>query len=208
MVVDGRIGFTGGMNIREDFVLDEKPKHPAMDLHFRIEGPVVQHLHETFAEDWEFTTGESLDGARWLKQLSPIGGTIARGIVDGPDADLDVLNFTLMGAISSATRSVKIITPYFLPDQALVYALNTAALGGLDVDIVVPEKGNLKLVNWAMGGADRSGSRTWVPHLAFTEETLRSHQAHGSGRLLGLARVDQLGPEKLALELRVQRRML
>jgi len=166
MVVDGRIGFTGGMNIREDFVLDEKPKHPGMDLHFRIEGPVVQHLRETFAEDWEFTTGESLDGARWLRKLSPVGRTIARGIVDGPDADLDVLNFTLMGAISCATRSVKIITPYFLPDQALVYALNTAALGGLDVDIVLPEKGNLKLVNWAMGGQIdqvlEHGCRIWL----------------------------------------------
>ena len=166
MVVDGRIGFTGGMNIREDFVLDSKPKHPGMDLHFRVEGPVVQHLHETFAEDWEFTTGESLDSTHWFPKLSPIGRTIARGIVDGPDADLNVLNFTLMGAIACATRSIKIVTPYFLPDQALIYALNTASLGGLDVDIVLPEKGNLKLVNWAMGGQIdqvlEHGCRIWL----------------------------------------------
>ena len=59
-------------------------------------------------------------------------------IVDGPDADLNALNFTLMGAIACATRSIKIVTPYFLPDQALLFALNTASLGGVDVDIVLP----------------------------------------------------------------------
>ena len=166
MVVDGRIGFTGGMNIRQDFVLSNGPKHPGMDLHFRVEGPVVAHLRDAFAEDWEFTTGESLDGAKWNPDLEPAGNTIARGILDGPDADLDVLNFTLMGAIACAERSIRIITPYFLPDQPLVYALNTAALSGLDVDVVIPEKGNLNLVTWAMWGQIAQllghGVRVWL----------------------------------------------
>ncbi|MGH9389622.1 MAG: phospholipase D-like domain-containing protein, partial [Vicinamibacteria bacterium] len=91
MVVDGRIGFTGGMNIREGFVLAENPKHPGFDLHFRVEGPVVRDLQEIFAEDWEFTTSESLWGQAWFPPLSPVGNSIARGIADGPDDDLDVL---------------------------------------------------------------------------------------------------------------------
>jgi len=166
MVVDGRIGFTGGMNIREDFVLAGGPKHPGMDLHFRVEGPVVTHLQDTFAEDWEFTTGEPLQGDTWFPPLIACGDTVARGIVDGPDADIDVLNFALMGAIACATRSIRIVTPYFLPDAPLVYALNTASLSGLDVDIVIPEKGNLNLVTWAMWGQIRQilghGCRVWL----------------------------------------------
>jgi cardiolipin synthase len=166
MVVDGRIGFTGGMNIREGFVLDESPSHPGMDLHFRIEGPVVRHLQEVFAEDWEFTTGEALWGDAWFPKLEPRGGAVARGIADGPDDDLDILQFTLLGATSAATRCIRIMTPYFLPDLSLVQALNRAALSGLDVDIVVPEKGNLRLVTWAMWGQIAQvlghGCRVWL----------------------------------------------
>lgn len=166
MVVDGRIGFTGGMNIRDDFLLESRPEYPGMDLHFRVQGPVVAHLRGTFAEDWEFTTGESLNGERWYPTLDSVGNTIARGIIDGPDDDIDVLNFTLLGAIACATQSIRVLTPYFLPDTPLIYALNTAALSGLDVDIVVPEKGNLRLVNWAMWGQIaqilRHGCRVWL----------------------------------------------
>ena len=166
MVVDGRIGFTGGMNIRQDFVLANGPKHPGMDLHFRVEGPVVAHLRDAFGEDWEFTTGERLHGDLWEPELEPTGKAIARGILDGPDDDLDVLNFTLLGAIACATRSIRIITPYFLPDAPLAYALNTAALSGLNVDIVIPEEGNLKLVTWAMWGQINQvlgkGCRVWL----------------------------------------------
>jgi cardiolipin synthase len=166
MVVDGRIGFTGGMNIRDEFVLAENPKHPGFDLHFRVEGPVVRDLQEIFAEDWEFTTSESLWGQDWFPRLAPVGSSIARGIADGPDDDLDVLTFTLLGALASARRSLRIVTPYFLPDLPLVYALNAAALSGLEVDIVIPEKGNLRLVTWAMWGQIaqvlRQGCRVWL----------------------------------------------
>ena len=166
MVVDGKVGFTGGMNIREDFVLGGSPRHPGVDLHFKVEGPVVAHLSETFAEDWEFATDEPLTGDAWFPKLEPVGEVVARGILDGPDADRDALNYTLLGAIACATRSIGIITPYFLPDQPLVYALNTAALSGLDVDIVLPEKGNLPLVTWAMWGQiDQMlghGCRVWL----------------------------------------------
>jgi cardiolipin synthase len=150
LVVDGRMGFTGGMNIRDHFAASERVPQPDRDLHFRIEGPVVAHLRDVFAEDWEFATGESLEGDAWFPKIEVRGETVARGIPDGPDEDFDALNFTLLGAIAAATRRVRIVTPYFLPDQPLVYALNTAALSGLEVDIVVPEHGNVPLVAWAM----------------------------------------------------------
>ena len=62
MVVDGRVGFTGGMNIREGCLLELSPRHPVRDLHFRVEGPAVAHLQEVLADDWAFTTGELLQG--------------------------------------------------------------------------------------------------------------------------------------------------
>jgi cardiolipin synthase len=166
LVVDGRMGFTGGMNIREGFVLSEEPRYPGIDLHFQLEGPVVRQLQEVFAEDWEFTTGESLWGTEWFPRLPPVGSSIARGIPDGPDDDLDVLTFALIGALASARRSIRLVTPYFLPDLPLVYALAAAALSGLEVDVVVPEEGNLRLVNWAMWGQIpqvlRHGCRVWL----------------------------------------------
>ena len=72
LVVDGKIAFTGGMNIRHGNVLADKPKGPVQDLHFRVEGPVVAQLQEAFANDWAFSTGEVLDGEIWFPELDGI----------------------------------------------------------------------------------------------------------------------------------------
>lgn len=151
MVVDGKLGFTGGINIREGCLqnLDPKPSHPVMDLHFLLEGPVVAHLQEAFADDWAFTTKEILKGDLWFPKLEVCGPVLARGIAAGPDEDFEALRWVLMAALSAARRSVRIITPYFLPDASLIMALNLAALRGVEVDVVIPEKGNLALVQWA-----------------------------------------------------------
>ncbi len=146
MVVDGRVGFTGGMNIREDFLPGDGAHK---DLHFRLEGPVVGQLQETFAEDWAFTTRERLHGDVWFPPLEARGPVVARGIPDGPDEDFETLRQTLLGALACARRSVRIITPYFLPDSALITALNVAALRGVQVDILLPERSNLPVVQWA-----------------------------------------------------------
>ncbi len=146
LVVDGLVGFTGGMNIREHFWPGEQA---ARDLHFRLEGPVVAQLQETFAEDWVFTTREKLTGDAWFPEHAPVGAVLARGIPDGPDEDFEKLRTVLLGALSIARASVRIVTPYFLPDAALITALNVAALRGVRVDVVLPRKGNLPVVQWA-----------------------------------------------------------
>jgi cardiolipin synthase A/B len=166
LVIDGKLGFTGGMNIRHRCMLLERPERPVSDLHFRLEGPVVTHLMEVFAEDWEFSTREALAGERWFPELAAIGPTIARAIADGPDEDLDRLRWTLLGAIGCARRSIQIVTPYFLPDEPLVTALNVAALRGVEVDVVLPRHGNLLPVQWAMWGelwkVLEYGCRVWL----------------------------------------------
>jgi cardiolipin synthase len=149
LVVDGRIAFTGGMNIRHGNVLAARPKSPVQDLHFRVEGPVVTRLQEAFVNDWAFTTREILDGELWFPELKESGNVIARVITDGPDADYDKLRWTLLAALTEAQTSIQILTPYFLPDIALVTALNLAALRGVRVDIMLPAENNLPFVHWA-----------------------------------------------------------
>ncbi len=149
LVVDGRRGFTGGLNIRRNNVLAAASRDATQDLHAEVEGPVIRHLQETFAEDWAFTTGERLEGERWFPSLTFSGGIPARGITDGPDEDFDKFRRVLMGALACAKHRVRIATPYFLPDSALVSQINITALRGVQVDILIPEHSNLRTVNWA-----------------------------------------------------------
>jgi len=176
MVVDGRIGFTGGMNIRQGSVLASNPKYPTKDLHFRVTGPVVAQLTEAFVRDWAFTTGEKLEGALWFPELEPEGETLARGITDGPDRDIDKLHWVFLAAIGAARRSIRIMTPYFLPDRVLMKALHLAAQRGVEVDIIVPEVGNLPVVRWAMWGSYRQvlrdGIRLWLTPSPFDHSKL------------------------------------
>jgi cardiolipin synthase len=149
MIVDGRLAFTGGMNIREGHAFARKPKHPVQDVQFQIEGPVVAQMQETFADDWLFTCGEALRSGKWFPRLEPKGGVIARGITDGPDEDFERLRWIILGALACARMRVRIATPYFLPDPSIVSALNIAALRGVSVDIILPARSNLPLVQWA-----------------------------------------------------------
>ncbi|MBC8095956.1 MAG: PLDc N-terminal domain-containing protein [Akkermansiaceae bacterium] len=149
MVVDGRIGFAGGINIRHGNVLKENPKRPVLDLHFRLEGLVVAQLQEAFVNDWAFCTQEILSGEAWFPALSDCGDLVARVIPDGPDEDFEKVRWALLGALSCAQTSVRILTPYFLPDHALVTALNLAALRGVKVEIILPAQSNLRFVDWA-----------------------------------------------------------
>jgi len=149
MVVDGRIGFTGGINIRAGSFLADKPAHPVQDIHFRLQGPIVAELQHTFVEDWTFTTGEKLEGERWFPELDRSGDGIARGISDGPDEDFGRLRLVILGALTMARKSIRIATPYFLPDDELVAGLKIAALRGVDVEILLPGVTNLRMIKWA-----------------------------------------------------------
>ncbi len=176
LVVDGRIGFTGGMNIRAGNLLADGGNHPTQDIHFRVEGPVVNELQATFAEDWMFTTREDLAGDAWYGQSQHVGAVAARVIPDGPDKNYDKMRMAFHGALSVAQQRVQIMTPYFLPDAALIGALNTCALRGVEVDILVPAKNNLRLVAWAsmaqMWQVLEWGCRVWLTPPPFDHSKL------------------------------------
>ena len=165
MVVDGRHGFTGGMNIAEGNLHASNPKKPIRDCHFQVEGPAVAHLMHTFAYEWNFTTDEILEGEDWLPEIEPAGEVIARGLPAGPDMGLNPIRWTLLGALAEAQSSIRILTPYFIPDATLRTNLSLAAMRGVIVDIVLPEKSNLRFCDWAatpgLEWLARSGCRIW-----------------------------------------------
>ncbi len=158
MVLDGERAFTGGMNLRHGHAIEESPRYPVQDVHFSVRGPVVGSLQRVFANDWAFTTGEWLDEATFFHEFGNVApdvapdvadGCAARAIDDGPAETLGHLRWTLLGALACAQQRVRIATPYFLPDEGLLTALAMAARRGVEVDILLPEQGNLKLVQWA-----------------------------------------------------------
>ena len=170
LVVDGRIGFTGGMNIRAGTLAGSdamRGVRPLRDLQFRIAGPLVAQLMEAFADDWLFAAGETLGDDRWFPPLAPVDSrtVIARTIPDGPDQISTKTAWTMASALASARDRVHILTPYFLPDAALITALQGAALRGVTVDIVLPGHNNLAVVKWASHKSYdrllRRGCRIW-----------------------------------------------
>src|SRR5262249_61536626 len=146
LVVDGDVGFTGGMNIDRRYW----GERPYRDTHFRLSGPVVAHLMEVFVDDWLFTTDEALRGPEWFPQIATAGASLARGIEAGPDEAFERLRWAYVGALNAAQRTVRICTPYFLPDGGIVSALDPAALRGGDVDIILPGETDLPHIHRAM----------------------------------------------------------
>jgi cardiolipin synthase len=166
LVVDGRIAFTGGINIGRENVLAAHPPHPVRDTHFRLEGPVVEQLVEAFADDWLFQTGEKLLSEDWFPPLKPMGEAVARVVTSGPDEDIEQIEFVALHAISCARHSIRVVTPYFLPPEVLTMALGLASMRGVVVDIVVPDNSNHSVLDWARRVPLRllldAGCRVWV----------------------------------------------
>tara|TARA_R110002073_G_scaffold123819_12_gene268023 strand:+ start:6405 stop:7886 length:1482 start_codon:yes stop_codon:yes gene_type:complete len=147
LIIDGLKGFTGGINIAGDNLHTSKPKHPIQDLHFCLEGPIVHSLEEVFSEDWCFRVGN--DTWPTPPPVVAAGEALCRGIKDGPNEDFETLQWILIGALSCSRESVRILTPYFIPSRELISALGAAALRGISVQIILPTKSNLAVVDWA-----------------------------------------------------------
>ncbi|MCA0026643.1 MULTISPECIES: phosphatidylserine/phosphatidylglycerophosphate/cardiolipin synthase family protein [unclassified Mesorhizobium] len=153
LVVDGTVAFTGGMNIRKGFSAEFAGSNSSRDTHFRVTGPVVADLFSVAAEDWRFASNEALKGDAWrIAPLLPAPATpmLVRAVASGPDASVETNHKLLIGAFSVARKSIRLMSPYFLPDRELISALTTAARRGVEIDIVVPAVNNLFLVDRAM----------------------------------------------------------
>ncbi|WP_282755951.1 cardiolipin synthase [Desulfuromonas thiophila] len=149
LLIDGQIGFTGGMNISQRHCVAAPGRRaPVVDLHFQVRGPVVAQMQEAFIEDWQFASGERLPPLE-PQQVSRAGESLCRGVSAGPNEDYEKLQWLISGVLSCARRRVAIMTPYFAPEPEIVRALCGAALRGVQVDILLPRKNNLPFVDWA-----------------------------------------------------------
>ena len=166
LTVDGMIAFAGGLNIAAQNVLNMEPRVPVRNAHFRFAGPVVAQFCSAYAEQWMFATGESLVGPAWFPPLMEIGNSRARVVTSGPDQDLEKIELLVLAAVGAARSSIRIMTPYFLPDDRIITALALAAMRGVEVDIVVPERSNHPAVDCAMrahvGPLLTAGCRIWM----------------------------------------------
>jgi cardiolipin synthase len=150
VVVDGALAFTGGMNISARHADRTGVGVLAEDCHFEIKGPVVHQLMAAFAEDWHYATGERLVAPLFFPEAVQAGDAICRVLPSGPDGDAGVWHKALVAGVHNATRRIRLQSPYFIPDGALILALTTAAQRGVQVQIILPLRGDHRYVDWAM----------------------------------------------------------
>lgn len=150
LIADGQVAFLGGMNIGGREVGNAAHRRMA-DLHFQVRGPIIAQLARAFAIDWQFAAREELSAG---PLAAATGKAVCRVITDGPDEDNNKLLYVIVGALSVARRQILIMTPYFIPQPELSSALQAAALRGVEVCVVIPERSNLRYVDWA--------SRRWL----------------------------------------------
>jgi len=176
LIIDGRFGFMGGLNIGEENLLRLRTKLPVCDTHFRLEGPIIQQLSESFARDWSLTTNESLEGEIYFPKLGRVGDVPTRIVTAGPDNDLEKIEYAMLQGIALARRRVRLMTPYFIPDQRFSTELALAALRGVEIDIVVPGSSNHHLIDWARDGNLAqfldAGCRVWMARPPFNHSKL------------------------------------
>jgi len=192
LVVDGMVAFIGGINISAGNLLTQSPPDPIRDVHFSVVGPVVAQITEAFVADWHFATGEELQGNSWFPKLYGAGEAQCRIVTSGPDVDVEKMDMMFLQAIGCARRSVKIATPYFLPEERLITALCLAAMRGVTVDIVIPIESDHRIMDWAtrahVGPLLASGGRLWRAPKPFEHSKLLA--IDGEWSLIGSANWD------------------
>jgi cardiolipin synthase len=149
LVVDGRIGFAGGLNVGDEYRGRKKRFAPWRDTHVRLEGAATLRLQEVFLEDWLFATDEDVFDPVYFPEREPAGADLVQVIGSGPDEPNATIHAVFFTAITQAHHSVFVTTPYFVPDLAVLTALKSAAWRGVDVRLLVPGKSDLPLVRLA-----------------------------------------------------------
>lgn len=149
VVIDGRIGYIGGMNIADRYLKSGLNGSAWRDTHFRLEGDIVESLLFSFVVDWNFRNKEQL---MQYEKCVPVNFTNSVGmqlVTSGPLSQWDNLALCFLKAISLATKCIYIQTPYFLPTDALQHALEAAALSKIDVRVMIPRKSDSLTLRYA-----------------------------------------------------------
>ncbi len=152
IICDGAVGFTGGLNIGDEY-------NDWYDLAVRVQGGAVDQLQEVFAEDWYFATDENIGaGGAYFRGTAPrqdsagFEHVIARVVASGPDSWKNITHVMFFLAITMSKQRIWITNPYFTPDAAILTALRTAAMRGVDVRLLLPGRSDVRLAQWAGRG--------------------------------------------------------
>jgi len=138
MVVDGRIGYTGGAGIGDEWTGNAQDVGHWRDTHFRVEGPVVGQMQAAFIENWIEVTGRVLHGEEYFPELERAGVQAAQFIVTSPGGGSESMQLMYLMSIAAAARSIKLSAAYFLPDGVEVRTLVAAAKRGVRIQLIVP----------------------------------------------------------------------
>ncbi|MEF9992699.1 MAG: cardiolipin synthase [Peptostreptococcaceae bacterium] len=149
VIIDGYIGYTGGINIGDEYMGKNKKFGYWRDTHIRIEGSSVYMLQMVFLIDWYYTTKNMAFDERYFPKLDNKGNSMIQVVATGPDSDWEAIHYAYFSAICNAKERVYIETPYFIPDESLLRALKSAALSGVDVRIIFPSIADHKIVHHA-----------------------------------------------------------
>lgn len=170
-VIDGYIGYTGGINIGDEYMGRNKKFGYWRDTHIRIEGSSVYMLQMVFLTDWYYTTKKAEFEEIYFPKLDHKGSTMIQVVATGPDSDWEAIHYAYFSAICNAKERVYIETPYFIPDESLLRALKSAALSGVDVRIIFPSIADHKIVHQAsysyFDDILRSGGKVYLYNKGF-----------------------------------------
>ena len=143
VVVDGTVAFTGGFNVGDEYRGSMPGVGTWRDVHVRIEGPAAAELQRVFFQDWAFATKEPIDPAEYFPpNPTPRGDATVAIVPSGPDTRTEAIHRLFFGAIVGAQREVAITTPYFVPTESLLVAMELAAMRGVDIQLVLPARSN------------------------------------------------------------------
>jgi len=138
LVVDGRIGFTGGVGIADEWLGDADTRSRWRDNHYRVEGPVVASLQAAFIDNWIEARGQVLDGPDYFPQLEDVGPLYGQVFISSPESGSASMQLMYLLSINAAEHSVYLATPYFVPDDLTLATLVAARQRGVAVRIIVP----------------------------------------------------------------------
>lgn len=145
VVIDGKIGYLGGINVGDEY-LSRDPKYGFWrDTHLRLEGESVHTMQETFLNDWYFITQKEITEVRYYPQSQSGGETLTQVIAGGPDSKPESMKELFFTIIATAQKEILLTTPYFIPDESMIMALKSAALSGITVKVLVQGKPDHKI---------------------------------------------------------------
>ena len=148
-IVDGKTGFTGGVNFADRYVNGHPKIGKWHDTHLQITGDAVASLQVVFAADWFCIVNENLAGEEYFPKLTESKGAPVQISASGPDSDWESIGQAYFMAIANAKKSVHLVTPYLMPPQHILIAIKTAALSNVEVKIIIPEKSDSAIVKWS-----------------------------------------------------------